>query len=255
MTDNLSADIKRMEEIDQKLRTLTETFIQQSLLQPHQAFGKFIDNLIPLDASDDIRIASIQRGLIIYNETVKSLTVNNSSLADRQIALFYHFTDTPGAEAVQASRALGKEKIRTYVTLITPQLAKPLSSAEDAKEFEKYFRDRQIPQTFREHAHRFILGLKFKWLHDVKARFANSKLGKNVFHTKTIIPVGAHKLEHVFITAIGQNDSQSVLQTDKHGERYVNKPIKLNDDPHFRVFGPLKTPGVNPNLARTSQGI
>lgn len=199
-------------------------FATETLLQPSEAFGRYASSLVPSEAADLDRIGIIQEAARRYNSEAEN---------QRQISLLFHFTDNEGVAGIAQTNILGKDNgNRTYLTPITPEMAKPLSSAEDAKGYEKYFRDKAMPVNLQEHIDRFILGLKFKWQYDV-LKSVKGKLGT------PIIPVGAHKLENVVIVASERNNPS--LKKDEHGEIFTEKPIKMGVGPEFSTFGPYRT--------------
>jgi hypothetical protein len=199
-------------------------FATETLLQPSEAFGRYANSLVPLEATDSDRIGVIQEAARRYNGEADN---------QRQIFLLFHFTDNEGVTGIAQTNILGKDNgDRVYLTPITPEMAKPLSSAEDAKGYEKYFRDKAMPANLREHIDRFVLGLKFKWQYDV-LKSVKGKLGT------PIIPVGAHKLENVVIVASERNNPS--LKEDEHGEIFTEKPIKIGVGPEFSTFGPYRT--------------
>lgn len=194
-------------------------FANNELLKPHEAFGKFASGLIPYGSSPTEQVACIQEAARLFNKDAEET---------RKITLFYHFTDTSGAQDIGVNGVVGRgEKSITYLTTITPDIAKPLSSASDATDFEKYFKTHEIPQTLKEHAKKFVLGLKFKW---------NYKVRKKMFG-RPIVPIGEDKLENVLVFAISAGSN--VLKKDGEGEFYVDRQINIHSDPDFRVFGPF----------------
>ena len=130
---------------------------------------------------------------------------------------------------------MGQKRERLYLTIITPEQARPLFSAEDAKLYELYFRDRKIPKTLGERIKVMLLGLKFKWQHSVERRLRESGSQK-------AIPVGSHKLESVVFVGTTMNNPS--LKRDEHGEIFVERPIRANSDPEFQMFGPFSTRDV-----------
>lgn len=203
-------------------------FATETLLQPSKAFGRYVSSLVSLEASDSNKIGVVQEAARRYNSEADD---------QRQVSLLFHFTDNEGVAGITQTNVLGKENgNRIYLTPITPEMAKPLSSAEDAKGYEKYFRDKAMPANLQEHIDRFILGLKFKWQYDVLKRI-KGKLGT------PIIPVGAHKLENVVIVASERNNPS--LKKDEHGEIFTEKPIKVGIGPEFSTFGPYRTVAQN----------
>jgi len=205
-------------------------FATEPLLRPSEAFGKYVGSLVPFEATDLERIGITQEAERRYNGEADT---------QRQVSLLFHFTDNEGVVGIIQTDMLGKEDGgRMYITPITPEMAKPLSSEEDAKGYEKYFRDKIMPINLKEHIERFILGLKFKWQYDV-LKTIKGKLGT------PIIPVGAHKLENVLIIASEKNNP--ALKRDEHGEIYIERPIKTGIGPEFSIFGPYKTATQNTN--------
>jgi len=203
-------------------------FATETLLQPSEAFGRYASSLVPSEATDSDRIGIIQEAARRYN---------NETNDQRQISLLFHFTDNEGVAGIAQTNVLGKDNgNRIYLTPITPEMATPLSSAEDAKGYEKYLRDKAMPANLQEHIGRFILGLKFKWQYDV-IKSVKGKLGT------PIIPVGAHKLENVVIVASERNNPS--LKKDEHGEIFTEKPIKMGIGPEFSTFGPYSTTAQN----------
>lgn len=197
-------------------------YAKSELLKPHEAFGKFIADLSPVGATSSESIAVIQEASRRFNEVAPE---------DRKIQLLYHFTDTEGAKGISEQGLVGRTTdTRIYLTALTPDMAQPLASAEDARGFETYFKERKVPQTLKEHMERFVLGMKFKWRHDVQKRLLH----------KPIVPVGANKLENVVMLA--SRKGSEVLKRDEQGEIYVERPIGVNSDPDLQVFGPFSTP-------------
>lgn len=211
------------------VENLAKKYATETLLQPAEGFSKYVNSLMPLEATDFERIGVVQEAATRYNAEASD---------PRKISLLFHFTDHEGAADIGQSGRLGKAAGgRVYLTPITPEMASPLSSAEDAKGYEKYFRDKIMPHDLHEHIERFILGLKFKWQYEVlkkiKGKFGNP-----------IIPVGSHKLENVVIIASGANNP--IFKRDEHGEIYLEKPLKMEAGPECATFGPYKTAAPNP---------
>lgn len=212
---------------------LARKYASETLLNPPEAFEKLVTSLTPLEATDFEKVAVIQEAARRYNGVADNA---------RKINLLYHFTDEAGANGMIQQEALGKEgDPQLYLTSIAPDQAKPLFSAKAGKAYEKYFRDKKMPENLREGVSRFIWGLRFKWEHDVLGKI-KTRMGQRA------IPVGAHKLENVVMVATNANNP--LLQRDPHGEIFVERPIKLGGDPDFKTFGPLSTkPPLNTKLS------
>jgi hypothetical protein len=175
-----------------------------------------------MEATPSERIAGIQEASRRFNAVAPD---------ERKISLLYHFTDAEGANGITGQGLVGRATdTRVYLTALTPEIAQPLASAEDARGFETYFKEHKAPQTLREHMERFVLSMKFKWRHDIQKRLLH----------KPIVPVGANKLENVVIVATGTNST--ALKKDEQGEIYTERPIRTQSDPDFQVFGPFPTP-------------
>lgn len=229
MSDNDAVEVNKITP-DVTSSSSAEHFANEALLQPHEAFGKFATTLIPTEATSPERIAVIQEASKRFNEVAPEA---------RKIQLLYHFTDSEGAKGISEQGLVGKATdTRVYLTALTPEIAQPLASAEDARGFETYFKERKTPQTLREHMERFVLGMKFKWRHDVQKRLLH----------KPIVPIGANKLESVVMLAVGKGSE--VIKRDEQGEVYIERPIRVNSDPDFQVFGPFPTPEKEINKAK-----
>lgn len=202
---------------------LARKYATEKLLQPSEAFDKYASSLIPLESADQQRVGIIQEAARRYNREADE---------KRQISLLFHFTDDDGVAGITQTKMLGKgDGSRLYLTYVSPELARPLSTAEDAKGYEKYFRDKIMPTNLQEHLDRFVLGLKFKWKHDVLKRI-KSRSGT------LIVPVGAHKIENVVIVAADRDNLS--LKKDEEGEIYTEKPIKIGTGSGFSTFGPYR---------------
>jgi hypothetical protein len=205
------------------LEEQAQSYASREIFNPQEAFGKFAASLIPPDATDLEKMGAIQEAARIFNKVAEPQS---------RINLFCHFTDDAGAEIIKDQHFLGKEGESLYLTTITPDQAKPLFSAEDAKLYELYFRDKKVPETLKERMKVIALGLKFKWQHGVERRIKES-LGQ------VAIPVGGHKLEKVLFLATTQDNP--ILKRDRYGQIYIERPIKVNSDPEFQTFGPYST--------------
>ncbi|HUW24479.1 MAG TPA: hypothetical protein VMW04_02515 [Patescibacteria group bacterium] len=192
-----------------------------------KAFGRFATSIIPQKATDQEKIEVIQKAAKRYNSAAEP---------EKQISLLYHFTDTQGAQAIKETQIIGRRGARLYLTPVSPKMAQPLCSPENARGYEKYFRDKVMPANLKEHLERFVLGLKFKWEYGIQMK-ARQKKGE------AVIPVGAHKLENVFALATKVNNPS--LKRDQQGEIYIEKPVKTGTGSEFSVFGPYRpvTPG------------
>jgi hypothetical protein len=212
------ADNSVVEQTNLVVENQTNNFVNNELLKPHEAFGKYVSNLIPSDSLQTEQVAGIQEAGRLFNKEATEA---------RKITLLYHFTDATGAQGISENGIIGKdEKSKTYLTAITPDIAKPLSSTSDAEGFEKYFKTHEVPQSLHEHINRFILGVKFKWSHEIQKKMLN----------RPIVPVGEDKLENALILAVSA--SSSVLKKDNGGEIYVDRQINIHSDPDLQVFGP-----------------
>lgn len=222
MSDDNALETSELSQAD-TVESQARHFATEKILKPHEAFAKFVGSLTPLDASDFETIGIIQEAARRYNEVAEPA---------RQVSTFYHFTDDSGAQGMREQGLLGREGGNVYVTSITPEQAKPLFTAEAGKAYEIYFRDKKMPATLQERLKVTLLGLRFNWEHSVVRRVKDG-LGQRT------IPVGAHKLENVAIVATELNNP--LLRKDPQGETFVPRPLKLNGDPDFKVFGPLST--------------
>ncbi len=196
-------------------------FVNNEFLKPHEAFGKYVYSLIPAEARPLEAISCIQEASRRFNEVASD---------ERKVSLFYHFTDAKGVGGITEEGLLGRPADnKIYLTTITPEIARPLSSTEDSKGFEIYVKGNKVPETLKEHMKKFVFNMKFIWKYHLQ---------KNLYN-KSTVPVGEGKLENVIILSTASDSS--ILKKDKHGEIYVEKPIKINSDPNFQVFGPYPT--------------
>jgi hypothetical protein len=120
----------------------------------------------------------------------------------------------------------GDRETRTYLTKVEPGKAVPLMSAEDAKDFEAFLKGDKIPQNLRERIRKYVLYAKFKWRHGIIRRMGN------------MVPVGDDKLENVIVVATTSGFARKIKK-DEHGELYLEKPVSLEGDDNFKVFGPF----------------
>lgn len=201
------------------IEVLAKKYSTENLLASHQAFKTFVYSTLPVDAKPLESIGAIQESATLFNQ---------EALDSRKIDLFFHFTDNNGAQEIADKNTLGFDNSKTYLTKLTPDIAKSLASKEDSIGFQKYFKDRIMPQSLKEHIERFVLAMKFKWRHDVL---------KNIFK-QPIVPVGEHKLENVILLACSKENNP--LKKDEMGEVYIERKINTHNDPEFSVFGPFK---------------
>ena len=104
-------------------------------------------------------------------------------------------------------------------------------SKQDSLAFTSYFHADEKPKKLTEKFKRFATGMKFNWHYHLRRRI---KAGK-------IVPVGAEKMEEVFIMATPKSFRP---ETDEHAELYLEKPLPLGNSENAFIFKPLDLTAV-----------